>query len=141
MPEIPGQNLFQYLDENGERHTVSSSDVNAYLQTLTGADFTAKDYRTWAGSALALAVLRELQWESETEAKRHVVEMVKGVAKQLGNTPAVCRKCYIHPAVVEKFMLGALAELPRPRVRKGLRAEEVALAMFLERMSEMTDAS
>jgi DNA topoisomerase-1 len=90
---------------------------------------------------LALAVLRELQWESETEAKRHVVEMVKGVAKQLGNTPAVCRKCYIHPAVVEKFMLGALAELPRPRVRKGLRAEEVALAMFLERMSEMTDAS
>ncbi len=138
--EIPGQNLFQYLDENGERHTVSSSDVNAYLQTLTGADFTAKDYRTWAGSALALAVLRELTHESETEAKRHVVEMVKGVAKQLGNTPAVCRKSYIHPAVVEKFMLGALAELPRPRVRKGLRAEEVALAMFLERMSEMTVA-
>ncbi|MFJ2462631.1 DNA topoisomerase IB [Pseudomonas sp. NPDC087615] len=139
--EIPGQNLFQYLDEQGERHTVSSSDVNAYLQTLTGADFTAKDYRTWAGSALALAVLRELQWESETEAKRHVVEMVKGVAKQLGNTPAVCRKCYIHPAVVEKFMLGALAELPRPRVRKGLRTEEVALAMFLERMGDMTHAT
>jgi DNA topoisomerase-1 len=138
--ELPGQNLFQYLDEHGERHTVSSSDVNSYLQSLTGADFTAKDYRTWAGSALALAVLRELQWESETEAKRHVVDMVKGVAKQLGNTPAVCRKCYIHPAVVEKFMLGALAELPRPRVRKGLRSEEVALAMFLERMSEMAVA-
>ncbi|WP_426620105.1 DNA topoisomerase IB [Pseudomonas rustica] len=138
--DLPGQNLFQYLDEHGERHTVSSSDVNNYLQTLTGADFTAKDYRTWAGSALALAVLRELQWESETEAKRHVVDMVKGVAKQLGNTPAVCRKCYIHPAVVEKFMLGALAELPRPRVRKGLRSEEVALAMFLERMSEMAVA-
>ena len=135
--EIPGQNLFQYLDENGERHTVSSQDVNAYLQTLTGADFTAKDYRTWAGSALALAVLRELQWESETEAKRHVAEMVKGVARQLGNTPAVCRKCYIHPAVVEHFMLGALADLPRPRVRKGLRTEEVALAIFLERMVDM----
>ena len=138
--EIPGQNLFQYLDENGERHTISSSDVNAYLQTLTGADFTAKDYRTWAGSALALAVLRELQWESESEAKRHVVEMVKGVARQLGNTPAVCRKCYIHPAVVESFMLGALAELPRPRVRKGLRKEEVALALFLERMAEVVAA-
>lgn len=138
--ELPGQNLFQYLDEHGERHTVSSSDVNSYLQSLTGADFTAKDYRTWAGSALALAVLRELQWESEIEAKRHVVDMVKGVAKQLGNTPAVCRKCYIHPAVVEKFMLGALAELPRPRMRKGLRSEEVALAMFLERMSEMAVA-
>ncbi|CAI8901187.1 MULTISPECIES: DNA topoisomerase IB [Pseudomonas] len=134
--EIPGQNLFQYLDEKGERHTISSHDVNAYLQTLTGADFTAKDYRTWAGSALALAVLRELQWESEAEAKRHVVDMVKNVAKQLGNTPAVCRKCYIHPAVVERFMLGALAELPRPRVRKGLRSEEVALAMFLEQMME-----
>ncbi|MHC8333735.1 DNA topoisomerase IB [Pseudomonas sp. LB3P25] len=130
--EIPGQNLFQYLDENGERHTVSSSDVNAYLQTLTGADFTAKDYRTWAGSALALAVLRKLQWEPESDAKRHVVEMVKNVAKQLGNTPAVCRKCYIHPAVLDGFLLGALAELPRPRARKGLRAEEVGLAVFLE---------
>ncbi|WP_282410056.1 DNA topoisomerase IB [Pseudomonas sp. PS02303] len=132
--EIPGQDLFQYLDENGERHTVSSSDVNAYLQSLTGADFTAKDYRTWAGSVLALSVLRELQWEPESDAKRHVVEMVKNVARQLGNTPAVCRKCYIHPAVLEGFMLGALAQLPRPRLRKGLRAEEVGLAMYLEKM-------
>ncbi|MDI1331409.1 DNA topoisomerase IB [Pseudomonas sp.] len=132
--EIPGQDLFQYLDENGERHTVSSSDVNAYLQTLTGADFTAKDYRTWAGSVLALSVLRELQWEPESDAKRHVVQMVKNVARQLGNTPAVCRKCYIHPAVLEGFMLGALAQLPRPRLRKGLRAEEVGLAMYLEKM-------
>ncbi|WP_213940542.1 DNA topoisomerase IB [Pseudomonas sp. dw_612] len=139
--EIPGQNLFQYLDENGERHTVSSSDVNAYLQTLTGADFTAKDYRTWAGSALALSVLRELQWEPESDAKRHVVEMVKNVAKQLGNTPAVCRKCYIHPAVLEGFLLGALAELPRPRVRKGLRAEEVGLAMYLEKMVAAAEQS
>jgi DNA topoisomerase-1 len=139
--EIPGQNLFQYLDENGERHTVSSSDVNAYLQTLTGADFTAKDYRTWAGSALALAVLRELQWESESDAKRHVVEMVKNVAKQLGNTPAVCRKCYIHPAVLDGFLLGTLAELPKPRARKGLRAEEVGLAVFLEKMIATVEAT
>ncbi|MEO8642667.1 DNA topoisomerase IB [Pseudomonas sp.] len=139
--EIPGQNLFQYLDENGERHTVSSSDVNAYLQTLTGADFTAKDYRTWAGSALALAVLRELQWEPESDAKRHVVEMVKNVAKQLGNTPAVCRKCYIHPAVLDGFLLGVLAELPRPRARKGLRAEEVGLAKFLEMRVTMAEAT
>ncbi|MEJ5061110.1 MULTISPECIES: DNA topoisomerase IB [unclassified Pseudomonas] len=138
--EIPGQNLFQYIDENGERRTITSNDVNAYLQTLTGADFTAKDYRTWAGSALALAALRELQWQPESEAKRHVVEMVKNVAKQLGNTPAVCRKCYIHPAVLEGFVLGALAQLPRPRVRKGLRIEEVGLAMLLEKMvSEPTN--
>lgn len=139
--EIPGQNLFQYLDENGERHTVSSADVNAYLQTLTGADFTAKDYRTWAGSVLALSVLRELQWEPESDAKRQVVEMVKSVARQLGNTPAVCRKCYIHPAVLDAFMLGALAELPRPRMRKGLRPEEVGLAMFLERMIASAEAT
>jgi DNA topoisomerase-1 len=136
--EIPGQNLFQYLDESGERHTVSSSDVNAYLQTLTGTDFTAKDYRTWAGSALALSVLRGLQWEPESDARRHVVEMVKNVARQLGNTPAVCRKCYIHPAVLEGFLMGALAGLPRPRTRKGLRAEEVGLAMYLEKMIEAT---
>jgi DNA topoisomerase-1 len=138
--DIPGQNLFQYLDENGERHTITSADVNAYLQTLTGADFTAKDYRTWAGSALALAVLRELEWQPESQAKQHVVAMVKDVARQLGNTPAVCRKCYIHPAVLEGFLLGALAQLPKPRVRKGLRAEEVALAMLLEKMaSEATN--
>jgi DNA topoisomerase-1 len=137
--EIPGQNLFQYLDENGERHTISSSDVNAYLQALTGADFTAKDYRTWAGSALALAVLRELQWESEADAKRHVVEMVKNVARQLGNTPAVCRKCYIHPAVVDGFMRGALSELPRSRGRKRLRAEEVALAVLLDKLIETAE--
>jgi DNA topoisomerase-1 len=133
--EIPGQNLFQYLDENGERHTITSADVNTYLQSLTGADFTAKDYRTWAGSALALAVLRKLQWQPESEAKRHVVEMVKNVARQLGNTPAVCRKCYIHPAVLDGFVLGTLAALPRPRVRKGLRAEEVGLAMLLEKLA------
>ncbi|VVO56159.1 hypothetical protein PS850_00572 [Pseudomonas fluorescens] len=135
--EIPGQNLFQYLDENGERHSINSSDVNTYLQTLTGADFTAKDYRTWAGSVLALSVLRQLQWEPESDAKRHVVEMVKNVARQLGNTPAVCRKCYIHPAVLDGFLLGALAELPRPRTRKGLRAEEVGLAIFLEKMASI----
>ena len=134
--ELPGQNLFQYLDENGERHSVNSSDVNAYLQQLTGADFTAKDYRTWAGSTLALAVLRELHWEPEAEAKRHIVETVKDVARQLGNTPAVCRKCYIHPALLEGFVLGQLAALPRPRKRKRLKTEEVALTIFLERLTQ-----
>lgn len=138
--EIPGQNLFQYLDENGERHAISSSDINAYLKTLTGADFTAKDYRTWAGSAAALAWLRMLCWETETEAKKHVTEMVRQVARQLGNTPTVCRKCYIHPAVVEAFLLGALRELPTPRVRKGLSAEEAALALFLQRMTQAAEA-
>ncbi|WP_335945727.1 DNA topoisomerase IB [Pseudomonas sp. G166] len=137
--EIPGQNLFQYLDENGERHAISSSDINAYLKTLTGADFTAKDYRTWAGSAAALAGLRMLRWETESEAKKHVAEMVRQVARQLGNTPTVCRKCYIHPAVVEGFLLGTLRELPKPRARKGLSDEEAGLAMFLQRMTQAAE--
>ncbi|MDB5984230.1 MAG: topoisomerase [Pseudomonas sp.] len=138
--ELPGQNLFQYLDDQGERHTVSSSDINAYLQDLTGADFTAKDYRTWAGSALALATLRKLDWEPEADAKKHIVDMVKAVARQLGNTPAVCRRCYIHPAVLEGFLLGELATLPRMRQRKGLRMEEVALATFLQMLAEKADS-
>jgi DNA topoisomerase-1 len=133
--ELPGQNLFQYLDDDGERHSVSSHDVNAYLKELTGADFTAKDYRTWAGSALALSMLRELHWQPEPDAKKHIVDMVKQVAKQLGNTPAVCRKCYIHPAVLERFVVGELAKLPKARQRKGLRMEEVALASFLESLA------
>ncbi|KFE50893.1 DNA topoisomerase IB [Pseudomonas syringae] len=138
--ELPGQNLFQYLDDNGERHTVSSSDINAYLQSLTGADFTAKDYRTWAGSALALATLRKLDWEPEGDAKKHIVDMVKAVSRQLGNTPAICRKCYIHPAVMEGFLQGELAKLPRSRQRKGLRAEEVALASFLQNLMDKAAA-
>jgi DNA topoisomerase-1 len=137
--ELPGQNLFQYLDDHGERHTVSSSDINAYLQSLTGADFTAKDYRTWAGSALALATLSKLHWEPEADAKKHIVDMVKEVSRQLGNTPAICRKCYIHPAVMEGFLQGELASLPRSRQRKGLRAEEVALASFLQRLLDKAE--
>ncbi|KQQ62352.1 DNA topoisomerase [Pseudomonas sp. Leaf127] len=136
--ELPGQNLFQYLDEDGQRHAITSSDVNAYLHTLTGADFTAKDYRTWAGSVMALTTLRKLDWEPEADAKKHIVEMVKNVARELGNTPAVCRKCYIHPAVLEGFVLGQLAKLPRVRKRQGLSAEEVALTAFLQQLHEQS---
>lgn len=138
--DLPGQHLFQYLDEHGERHVVSSSDINQYLHSLTGADFTAKDYRTWAGSSLALARLRKLDWEPEADAKKHIVEMVKAVARQLGNTPAVCRKCYIHPAVLEGFLLGELAKLPRSRKRQQFRAEEVALSAFLQQLHEQSIA-
>ena len=133
--ELPGQDLFQYLDDEGQRHTVSSSDINAYLHSLTAGGFTAKDYRTWAGSSLALSALRELKWESASEAKQHVVEMVKAIARELGNTPAVCRKCYIHPAVLDAFLLGTLADLPRPRQRKHLSREEVGLMMFLQSLT------
>lgn len=133
--ELPGQQLFQYLDENGERHSVTSSDINSYLRELTGADFTAKHYRTWAGSALALTLLRELEWQPETSAKKHVVAMVKEVAAELRNTPAVCRTCYIHPALIEAFHAGGLAKLRVAAARKGLRVEESLLMRFLERLA------
>ncbi|POF89813.1 DNA topoisomerase IB [Pseudomonas putida] len=134
--ELPGQTLFQYLDDNGERHSIGSSDINLFLQQLTGADFTAKDYRTWAGSSLALHLLRPLAWEPETEAKRQVTAIVRQVAARLGNTPAVCRRCYIHPAVLEHFQLGRLGALPRTRIRQGLEPEEVTLMHFLRALQE-----
>jgi DNA topoisomerase-1 len=132
--ELPGQHLFQYLDEHGERRAVTSTDINDYLRELTGADFTAKHYRTWAGSALALTVLRELEWQPDSAARKHVVAMVKEVAEQLRNTPAVCRKCYIHPALIDAFLAGELAGLRLATPRKGLRAEESLLMRFLEKL-------
>lgn len=132
--ELPGQHLFQYLDAQGERHTVTSTDINDYLRELTGADFTAKDYRTWAGSALALSLLRKLEWQPESSAKKHVVAMVKQVAEELRNTPAVCRKCYIHPALIDAFHTGDLSDLRLAAARKGLRSEESLLIRFLEKL-------
>lgn len=133
--DLPGQELFQYIDEAGDRRVVDSTDVNAYLQEIGGADFTAKDYRTWAGSVLALDLLRGRTLTNVTEARRQVVEAVAAVAQRLGNTPAVCRKCYVHPAVVDAFLAGELEALPPTRARKGLRREEVALLYFLEHIA------
>ncbi|MDH0303443.1 MULTISPECIES: DNA topoisomerase IB [unclassified Pseudomonas] len=137
--ELPGQALFQYLDEQGQRHSVGSTEINLFLQQLTGADFTAKDYRTWAGSSLALSMLRPLAWEPDSEARRQITAIVRQVASRLGNTPAVCRRCYIHPAVLEHFQLGRLAELPRARRRKGLELEEVTLLKFLQSLGTSAD--
>jgi len=131
--DLPGHDLFQYLDTNGERHTVSSSDINDYLHDITGADFTAKDYRTWAGSVFALAALRKLAWETVTEARKHVVGTIKEVSKILRNTPAVCRKCYVHPAVIEAFEAGELVDELPPSRRSGLKTDEAILAIFLEK--------
>jgi DNA topoisomerase I len=134
--DLPGQDLFQYLDAGGERHSVDSSDINDYLHEITGADFTAKDYRTWAGSVFALAALRRLKWETVTEARKHIVGTIKDVAQLLRNTPAVCRKCYVHPAVIDAFEAGELAEsLPASR-KRGLRTDEAALAIFLEKEAQ-----
>ncbi len=100
---IPGRELFQYLDESGHRHRVTAADVNGFLQDITGANFTAKDFRTWGASVLALAELRKRTAESAAQARRQAIETIKAVAEKLGNTPAVCRKSYIHPGLIERY--------------------------------------
>jgi DNA topoisomerase-1 len=106
--ELPGHELFQYVDESGERQAVDSADVNEYLRAVTGEDFTAKDFRTWGGTVLALAALRAA--DRELEARRAIVDAVKRVADRLGNRPATCRKYYVHPAVLAAFLDGSLSE-------------------------------
>lgn len=133
--ELPGQHLFQYQDESGEVCSVSSSDINDCLREITGADFTAKDYRTWAGSTLALAAFRQCLAEGREPTRQAVVEAVKDVAQRLGNTPSVCRKCYIHPAILQRFLDAELHKTrwSRTRIRRRwLKPEEVDLLSFLK---------
>ena len=116
-------------------------DVNDYLGEITGEDITAKDFRTWAGTNLAALALRELEaFDSQTKAKRNVVHAVEAVAKMLGNTPAICRKCYIHPAIFDGYLDGSLLKTLRKRANAkltdpdaGLTAEEAAVLAFLSR--------
>ncbi|WP_233856823.1 DNA topoisomerase IB [Paraburkholderia sp. HD33-4] len=129
--ELPGHDLFQYLDEDGARHSVGSTDINDYLRRVSGADFTAKDYRTWAGSVYALAALRRLMCGSAAEARRHIVATVKEVATLLRNTPAVCRRCYIHPAIISAFEADELQSLAPGQSRRGLKVDEQAFAVLL----------
>ncbi|WP_175912264.1 MULTISPECIES: DNA topoisomerase IB [unclassified Burkholderia] len=130
--ELPGHELFQYVDDDGARHSIGSSDVNDYLREAAGAEFTAKDYRTWAGSVQALALLRRIPHEDVTQARKQIVETVRAVADILRNTPAVCRRCYIHPAVLDAFEAGMLAALEVRRSPRGLRVDEAAFAALLE---------
>ncbi|HWA88320.1 MAG TPA: DNA topoisomerase IB [Opitutus sp.] len=112
--ELPGQALFQYLDEHDERQRVASEDVNDYLREIAGGEFSAKDFRTWAGTVLAAVALRESERGATKAATRRALnEAIARVAGELGNTPAVCRKCYIHPTVLQGFVGGVT--LPRPR--------------------------
>jgi DNA topoisomerase-1 len=135
--ELPGQMLFQYVDENGDRGTVTSDDVNGYLRETTGEDFTAKDFRTWAGTVLAACALREVaRFESETEAKRNVVAAIDGVAKKLGHTRAICRKAYVHPAVIDTYLEGSLDKALDQGVAvesRRLKADEAAVLALLKR--------
>jgi DNA topoisomerase I len=136
--DLPGQELFQYIDDDGTHQGVTSQDVNAYLKEISGEDFTAKDFRTWSGTVLAATALREFdEAGSATQAKKNVLEAIEAVAGMLGNTRAVCRKSYIHPAIIDAYMDGSMIEALRRRgnVRKTvskLRPDEVAVLTILQ---------
>jgi DNA topoisomerase-1 len=143
--ELPGQELFQYLDEAGAVCDVDSGDVNDYLRRIGGDDFTAKDFRTWAGTALAAQALREFQdFDSKAAAKRNVTKAIERVAERLGNTQAICRKCYVHPGIIEAYLDRSLLETLQRRTEKELRgtlhrlsSEEAAvLALLQQRMEQ-----
>ena len=137
--DLPGYELFQYLDEQGERQTVDSADVNEYLREVSGQDFTAKDFRTWAGTVLAALALQEFEaFDSQAQCKRNVVRAVEDVAKQLGNTPTICRKSYVHPAVIDAYHEGLTLKTLQERTTQaaaradvGLKPEEQAVLAFL----------
>ena len=136
--DVPGQRLFQYLDREGQRHAIGSVDVNAYLKEISGEEqFTAKDFRTWAGTiAAAKALAMQPQPQSATEAKRLLTTCVKATAGLLGNTPAVCRSSYIHPAVLEAFAEHRLPEAFA--TAEGAEYEEAVLAFLDELAAEVT---
>ena len=142
--ELPGQELFQYLDPDGKVRDVGSADVNAYLRSISGLEISAKDFRTWAGTALAAQALEEFeQFDSHARAKRNITRAIERVAARLGNTAAVCRKCYVHPAVIDAYLDRSLVETLHRRTKKELRhglsalkPEEAAVLVLLEeRMS------
>lgn len=142
--DLPGQELFQYVDADGTRRAIDSADVNAYLREISGEDFTAKDFRTWSGTVLAARALAELApCSSVTQAKRNVVKAIESVAKRSGNTKAVCRKCYIHPAVVDAYVDGVTIRdrgLRRTRAKPdgALDPAEAAVARLIERSVQKT---
>jgi len=138
--ELPGQELFQYLDNDGRRQSVDAGDINEYLRRITGRQVTAKDFRTWAGTTLAAAALRELGgFTSEKQAKAKIVTAIDRISQRLGNTRAVCRKYYVHPAILEAYMEGiTIPPTPsdvRPLRSSGspaaLRRDEVAVVELL----------
>ncbi|MDB5359220.1 MAG: topoisomerase [Rhodospirillales bacterium] len=140
LRDLPGQELFQYLDETGQRHAVGSADVNEYLRQASDEEITAKDFRTWAGTYLSvMALAAQPVDDSDAARKRTMLQAIGQVSAALGNTPAICRKCYIHPTVLDGHMTGTLAPRYRAlvarftaRPQEGLSAEESAVMALLE---------
>jgi DNA topoisomerase I len=140
IQDLPGQHLFQYLDDEGSVRSIDSTAVNDYLREIAGPDVSAKDFRTWAGTVLAARALKEFELvDSQAGRKKNVVKAVEVVARKLGNTRAVCRKCYIHPAVIDSYLDGSFLETAAQRARKlgkgigDLRPEEAAVLVLLQR--------
>ena len=145
--DLPGYELFQYIDDAGQRQTIDSADVNEYLRAISGEDFTAKDFRTWAGTILVALALQEFEtFDSQAQAKHNVVSAIQEVAKRLGNTPSVCRKCYVHPAVIDAYLEGNTLDTLRQRTKQeltgdlaSLSPEEAAvLALLQQRLAHET---
>jgi DNA topoisomerase-1 len=138
IQDLPGQDLFQYLDENEDPQPISSADVNEYLRLIADQDFTAKDFRTWAGTVLAACYLSNLhEYDPEAAPKAEMIRAVESVSKQLGNTPTICRKCYIHPSLLGAFQDRRLFERWMKENTDvtpvaGLSPEETALLGFLD---------
>ena len=138
LQDLPGQDLFQYVDDDGKVRDVTSQDVNEYLREITGEDFSAKDFRTLAGTVLtAIALNAQEKFETKKQAKTNISTAIKAVAKILGNTPAICRKCYVHPAIFERYLsrksIDGLKQMTEEAIEDvDLRSSEAAVLKFLE---------
>ena len=146
--DLPGQELFQYIDDDGRRQSLDSADVNAYLRAIAGEEFTAKDFRTWAGTVLAALALAEVaSFASKREARRNITRAVESVAARLGNTPTISRKCYVHPAVIEAYLDGVTLDAYRRRAERAIvedlagldRTEAVVLGMLQQRLARAAE--
>ena len=143
--DLPGYELFQYIDDQGERRAIDAMDVNDYVKQLAGEEFSTKDFRTWHGTVLAARALQEFRnVDAQAQSKKNIVQAIESVAKKLGNTKAVCRKCYIHPAVIDAYTDGSLLRVLDQRVKKeikdslhGLEPEEAAvLGLLHQRLNQ-----
>jgi DNA topoisomerase-1 len=142
--ELPGQRLFEYVDDEGVARAIDSSDVNEYIRAISGEDFSAKDFRTWLGTVTCATLLLEQPeaLQTQTERKQRVTDVIKDVARRLGNTPAVCRKCYVHPDVLGAYMEQGLLPAPaRMRHTGGLLPEERFVLALLQERAKDTDTS
>ena len=148
--DLPGQDLFQYVGEDGQPQKITSEDVNAYIREIAGEEFSAKDFRTWAGTVLAAMALRQFEtFDTKTQAKKNLVRAIEHVAERLGNTPAVCRKCYIHPVILDSYLDGTTVEVLKEKSERVLRKdlaslnpEEAAVLAFVQqRLSTSSPAA